>query len=77
MCLYFVLDFVFFKKLLFVLVHRENKTTKLEEEAGQKLVEAGKSFSGEYNKKMQDLVAEVSKEVQVQKQEIDEKEKEI
>ncbi|MEC8624885.1 MAG: hypothetical protein VXY34_08705, partial [Bdellovibrionota bacterium] len=45
--LYFVLDFLFFKKLLFVLVHRESKTTKLEEEANKKLVEA-ESLSSEY-----------------------------
>ena len=73
--LYFVLDFLFFKKLLFVLVHRESKTTKLEEEANKKLVEA-ESLSIEYNKKLQDLAAEVYKTVQGQKQEIDDKEKE-
>ena len=73
--LYFILDFLFFKKLLFVLVHRESKTTKLEEEANKKLVEA-ESLSIEYNKKLQDLAAEVYKTVQGQKQEIDDKEKE-
>ena len=73
--LYFILDFLFFKKLLFVLLHRESKTTKLEEEANKKLVEA-ESLSSEYNKKLQDLAAEVYKNVQGQKQEIDEKEKE-
>ena len=55
--------------------NRESKTTKLEEEANKKLVEA-ESLSGEYNKKLHDLAAEVYKTVQVQKQEIDEKEKE-
>ena len=67
--------FCFLKKLLFVLVHRESKTTKLEEEANKKLVEA-EGLSSEYNKKLQDLAAEVYKTVQGQKQEIEEKEKE-
>ena len=73
--LYFILDFLFFKKLLFVLVHRESKTTKLEEEANKKLVEA-EGLSDEYNKKLQNLAAEIYKNVQGQKQEIDDKEKE-
>merc|ERR1712072_716697 len=73
--LYFILDFLFFKKLLFVLVHRESKTVKLEEEANKKLVEA-EGLSGEYNKKLYDLAAQVYQEVQGQKQEIDDKEKE-
>ena len=73
--LYFILDFLFFKKLLFVLVHRESKTVKLEEEANKKLVEA-EGLSGEYNKRLHDLAAQVYQEVQGQKQEIDDKEKE-
>ena len=73
--LYFILDFLFFKKLLFVLQHRENKTTKLEEEANKKLDEA-EILANEYNGKIEKINSEVYKDTQSKKYLIEEKEKE-
>ncbi len=73
--LYFILDFLFFKKLLFVLQHRENKTTKLEEEANKKLDEAA-ILANEYNGKIEKINSEVYKDTQSKKHLIEEKEKE-
>ena len=73
--LYFILDFLFFKKLLFVLQHRENKTTKLEEEANKKLDEA-EILANEYNGKIEKINSEVYKDTQSKKHLIEEKEKE-
>ncbi|MEE2743771.1 MAG: hypothetical protein VYD54_07665 [Bdellovibrionota bacterium] len=73
--LYFILDFLFFKKLLFVLQHRENKTTKLEEEANKKLDEA-EVLANEYNGKIEKINSEVYKDTQSKKHLIEEKEKE-
>ncbi|MDC0253868.1 hypothetical protein OAK75_03155 [Bacteriovoracales bacterium] len=73
--LYFILDFLFFKKLLFVLQHRENKTTKLEEEANKKLDEA-EVLANEYNGKIESINSEVYKDTQSKKHLIEEKEKE-
>jgi F-type H+-transporting ATPase subunit b len=73
--LYFILDFLFFKKLLFVLEHRENKTTKLEEEARKKLDEAN-VLAKEYKEKMDQVSADSYKELQKKKQRIEENEKE-
>ena len=64
--LYFILDFLFFKKLLFVLQHRENKTTKLEEEANKKLDEA-EVLANEYNGKIEKINSEVYKDTQSKK----------
>lgn len=73
--LYFILDFLFFKKLLFVLQHREDKTTKLEEAAIKKLNEA-EILASEYNGKIEEINSEVYKDIQSKKHLIEEKEKE-
>lgn len=73
--LYFILDFLFFKKLLFVLQHRENKTTKLEEGARKKLDEAN-VLAKEYKEKVDQVSAETYKELQSKRQRIEENEKE-
>lgn len=73
--LYFILDFLLFKKLLFVLQHRENKTTKLEGEAQKKLDEAN-VLAKEYREKIEQVSADTYKEIQSKRQRIEENEKE-
>jgi len=56
--LFFLLKVVFFNKLLFVLQTRESKTTKLDEEAGEKFKEAenlSKKFDEEIQKTNEEI----------------------
>lgn len=67
--IFFALKVLLFNKLLFVITHRESKTTKLEEEANQKFDQASK-LAQEYKEMLGEVMSETSDSFRDQKQQI-------
>ena len=72
---YLVINFVFFKPLLSVIMTREEKTTKLEEEANAK-VAAANQMMNEYKQKLENAYIEVQRVQKNRKSELLKSEKE-
>lgn len=66
---FLLINFIFFKPLLAVIVARETKTTKLEEEANAKAASANQMMN-EYKQKLENAYIEVQKVQKVKKSEL-------
>lgn len=66
---FLLINFVFFKPLLSVIVTREEKTTKLEEEANAKAATANQMMN-EYKQKLENAYMEAQKVQKTQKSEV-------
>src|SRR5574343_279745 len=66
---YLLINFIFFKPLLSVIVTREQKTTKLEEEANAKSATANQMMN-EYKQKLENAYIEAQKVIKTKKSEV-------
>lgn len=72
---YLLINFIFFKPLLSVIVTREKKTTKLEEEANAKAATANQMMN-EYKQKLENAYMDIQKVQKTKKSELLKVEKE-